>query len=355
MNSIQTKRRKIGPGHPVYVIAEMAWSHDGSLDKATDIVEGAARAGADAMSIHITSVPDYMVPRYGSGEGKVSAGKESDSIYRYLEQINLDFDVMQQLLPRVTESGLDLCVMCNDWPSFEFSQTFDPDMYVISPASFVEEDFIRAHAKTLKPLLLRVGGALIGEIEQVIFWSREEGNQQIILLFGFQNYPTAIDDSHLNFLSTLKNSFGLQVGLADHLNADDPMALILPQLSIPIGATVIEKHITYDRSQRGEDFESALNPAEFQQLVSYIRQTERAMGSAYIQNFYQRMEQYRQVSRKRTVAACDIEKGQVIGREQIIFKRSDMGLTPDESKYLIGKTAGREIKKDAPITFDVIA
>lgn len=354
MEYIRTRNREIGPGNPTYVIAEMAWSHDGSFEKASFIIQETAKANADAISIHITSLPDYMVPHYGGGKGRVSAGKEEHNIYRYLEEINLTFEDWARLIPMAKEFGLDVCVMCNDWPSFEFVQDYDPEMYVISAASFVEEDFVRVMARAKKPMLLRVGGALLGEIEKVIFWAREEGNSQIILLFGFQNYPTSIGNTHLAFLKTLKEAFGLQVGLADHLDADDDMALVLPLLAIPYGATVIEKHITHDRGLKGEDFESALNPDELKKLVYYIRQTEKAAGSSHIQHFYEAMEAYRNISRKRIVAACPIQEGEVISRQKITFKRSDWGMTPDEMRYVVGRKVKKSIGFNEPITLETL-
>jgi len=354
METIRTKNRIIGSGHPAYLIAEMAWSHDGSVEKASSIIQGTAKAKADAISIHLTSLTDYMVPHYGSGKGRVSAGKEDQNIYRYLEAINLTSEDWTKLIPMAKGLGLDVCVMCNDWRSLEFVQGFDPEMYVISAASFAEEDFVRAMSKTHKPLLLRIGGASLGEIEKVIFWAREEGNQEMILLFGFQNYPTRIEDTHLTFLRTLKETFGFQVGLADHLDAEDPVAFILPLLAIPFGATAIEKHVTHDRRLKGEDFESALNPEELQRFVSYVRQVEVAIGSSHTQEIYSTMDAYRQISRKRIVAACELEEGEVIYREKITFKRSDVGMTPDEIKYVLGRRVKTKLAANDPITLEAV-
>ena len=354
MEEIQTRERIIGPNHPTYMIAEMAWSHDGSVEKAATIIRGAAQAKADAISIHITSLRDYMVPYYGSGKGRVSAGKEDQNIYRYLEKINLPFDAWAELIALAKNLGLDVCVMANDGSSLEFARRQDPEMYVISPASFVEEDFVRAIARIKKPLLLRVGGALLGEIEKVILWAQEEGNSQIILLFGFQNYPTPMEGTHLALLRTLKEAFGFQVGLADHLDADDDLALFLPLLAIPFGATVIEKHLTHDRRLKGEDFESALNPDELSKMVSAARRVERAMGSAHIQGIYPTMDAYRQISRKRIVAACDLGEGEVLSRGKIICKRSDEGLAPDEIKYVLGRKVKKRLAINDPITLESI-
>lgn len=352
MKEIKVKDRVISPDHPVYVIAEMAYSHDGSPEKASFIIREAAKSHADAISIHITSMQDYMVPHYGGGKGKVSAGKESNNMYSYLDSINLAFDAWGRLIPEAKALGIDVCVMCNDRASFDFVQDYDPDMYVISASAFMEEEFVRVQARTKKPLILRVGGAHLGEIEKVILWAQEEGNNQQVLLFGLQNYPTAIDETHLSFLDTLRRTFSFQVGLADHLDADDPLSLIIPLLAIPYGATVIEKHITHNRGLKGEDFESALNPDELKMFVSYVRQVEKAIGSNNIQDFYSEMESYRQVARKRMVAACKINKDEELTREKITFKRSDQGTFPDELRYVLGRKVNTDINVNEPITFE---
>ena len=129
----------------------------GSIEKASYIIREAARAKADAISVHLTSMKDYMVPQYGTGKGRVSAGKENIGLYPYLESINLVFDAWKKLILEARDLGLDICVMCNDWSSFEFAEDIDPEIYVISASAFMEEEFIRNLAKTNKPLLLTEG------------------------------------------------------------------------------------------------------------------------------------------------------------------------------------------------------
>ena len=132
------------------------------------------------------------------------------------------------------------------------------------------------------------------------------------------------------------------------------MALIVPQLAISYGATVIEKHVTHNRSVKGEDFESALNPDELDKLVSYLRQAEKAIGYSNIQDFYESMKAYRNVSRKRIVAASEIKAGDLVNKEQLTFKRSDSGMTPDELRYILGRKSNRKISIDEAITTEVL-
>ncbi|MBP2316247.1 N-acetylneuraminate synthase family protein [Azospirillum soli] len=339
-----------------YVIAEMAWSHDGQVGLACDIVRGAAAAGANAISIHITHLPDYMVRHYRTGPGRVSAGHDQKPIYTYLEDINLSFDDWRQVAATAREVGIDLLVMPNDAASLAFARGLEPQAYVLSAAAFEEHGFIQEIARAGKPMYLRIGGATLGEIETVVGLVRGVVGDEaaITLLYGHQDYPTRVEDNNVRVVAALRDTFGLPVGLADHLDADDPFALVMPLLALPLGATCIEKHITHDRSRRGEDFESALSPDEFTRFVDLIRKAEQALGQGSLLGLAQRSVAYRQNSRKRLVAARDLRAGELIDETAVIAKRSDEGASPAHQSYFIGAHARTDIRCDEGLTFDLV-
>jgi sialic acid synthase SpsE len=338
----------------ITIIAEMAYSHDGKRELAEQIVRDAAAAGADAISIHITQMPDYMVRHYSGGPGRVSAGKETSSIYDYLVRISLSFDDWRAVAASVRQTGLDLVVMPNDAPSLAFAKTLDPAALVVPPASFEDLEFVEAIGRAGKPVYARVGGASMGEIEAVINELRGVGNQKITLLYGHQNYPTDVGDTNLMFLACLRETFGCPVGTADHIDAGDDFATIAPLLAIPLGITCIEKHITHDRAKRGEDFESALNGAELKCLVERVRKAERALGSRYAAPLDQASIKYRNVVRKRLVAARDIKAGERLTAETIVAKRADEGASPALKLAFIGATAAVDLPRDAGIDWSQV-
>jgi sialic acid synthase SpsE len=354
MKSIEVKDKIIGDGYSTFIVAEMAWSHDGSIEKAKKIIKAAAEANADDINLHITSLEDYMIPQYGSGRARVSAGKDVQHIYNYLKSINLDRKDWVELFQYAKKQGLIISAMCNDLPSVEFASDLEPDIYVISPSCFCEEDLIREIAEKKKPIFLRIGGAYLGEIERAIFLIKEFGNSDIALIHGFQNYPTKLENMNLKFIQSLKQMFSLPVGFADHTDGDSELALVVPLVALPLGANIIEKHITHDRSLRGEDFESALDPGNFKKFVLNLREIEKTFGSPSIKPFSEDEINYRQVLKKRTVANRDIKKNEQLTKDNMTFKRSDEGVYPDESKYLIGRTVKDGIKKNEPITWDNI-
>lgn len=356
MHQVKLGNKLIGNGYPVYIVAEMAWAHDGSLDKAKKIVLGASKAGADAISVHITSLKDYMVRDYGrSAQQTLSVGKRKEDIYDYLGRISIKNSEWEELFSYAKGLGLAVCAMPNDIPSLRLCEKLDPDSYVIAAACFVEENLVSEVAKKKRPVILRIGGATLGEIENVINLIRAQGVEDIILLHGFQLYPTKIEDTNLRLIPSLKAIFGFPVGLADHIDAVSPLSMIVPLVSLGFGANAVEKHITHDRALKGEDYVSALNDDEFKRLVEYIREVEKSFGSPAIKPLSEGELRYRQVSRKRTVAGRPIRKGTKITREDITFKRADGGVYPDEVKSIIGRTAAMDIKPDEPITWDKIS
>lgn len=337
---------------PIYIIAEMAYSHDGSVELAKDIVTKAAKAGADAISVHFTHMPDYMVRHYGAGPGRVSAGKDVKPVYDYLVEISLSFDAWRDVVAAVRETSLDLIVMPNDGASFEFAETLSPDAYVLSAACFEELEFIRRVGASGRPVYLRVGGATLGEIETVIGVLADSGADEQILLYGHQNYPTGPADTNLAALTRLKQAFDLPVGVAEHIDADEDFALIAPLLAIPLGVAAIEKHLTHDRAKCGEDFESALNADEFALLVSRVRLAESAIGTGTVGSD-ESSAAYRRNVRKRLVAATPIRAGEIITDEMVAAKRADEGVSPARRAELVGRTAVRDIEMDAGLTLDM--
>jgi len=336
-----------------HIIAEIAWGHDGRINQAIALLKAAKEAKADSISIHITELEDYMVKHYGSGDGKVSAGRETLDVYKYLEKINLQQKDWILFKKEADRLNMKLCVMPNDISSLIFAEEqIKPDYYVVSAACFVEENFLRKIASFKRKTLFRIGGAYLGEIEKAVNIFREAGNNEIIILHGFQNYPTKLEETNICQLKVLKDLFGLEVGLADHIDGSDPISKVVPALALAYGATYIEKHLTLDREAKSEDFESALDPLQFNEFVHNVRAAEIAIGSQKFGALSDATVRYRNVSRKRIVAKEEISAGTPITTENISYKRSDIGLQPDQTKILLRRSAKENIKKDDSITLE---
>lgn len=337
-------------GRNTYVIAEMAWSHNGDLQTAIEIARGAKKARADAIGIHLTSLPDYMVPHYGCKDGKTVSGIQPSAdgeIYRYLERLNLRWEEWEIFFRATKELSIDVCAMCNDVVSLNFVKSRGQvSAYALAAACFTEYNFVQDVAKQNKPVVLRIGGATLGEIERVVNTIRECGNNDIVLLHGIQLYPTDPRLLNLSALPVLKAVFGSAVGLADHIDGGVPEAQVLPLLAIPYGISVMEKHITLDRGLKHEDYEAGLGIADFARFTENIRLAEVAIGNGAISALTPEDLKYRQVSRKRIVARRPMSQGAVIGRSDITFKRADNGLDPSEAALLLGRTLCCDVSAD---------
>lgn len=351
--NIRIKNKTIGDGLPAFLVGEMACSHDGSIEIAKKIIDAAADANADAINFQMTSLPDYMVPTYSAGG--VSEGKDKSDIYGYLERIFwFGEKEWKELFDYAREKDLIISATCNDLPSVHLAAKLNLDIYQIHSSSLSEENLVKEIAKQRKPICLKIGGSFLGEIERVISWIKEEDNNEIMLLHGFQSYPTKLENVNFRFIPTLKKMFALPVGFADHTDGSSELALIVPLLSLPFGANFIEKHLTHDRDKKCEDFESALNPEDFKKFVENVRKTEKTFGQQAVHIFSKDELEYRQISKKRVVAKEDIKENEKITEEKIAFKRANEGVYPDEVRHLIGRVVNREIKENEPITWDKI-
>lgn len=347
-----------------YIIAEMAWSHTGSLNRAMQMLEGAARAGADAISVHITDMPSYMVQDYKciAGTTLSESADQNATIYDFLCGINLSRAEWLQFDAKTKQLEIDLIVMCNDRSSFEFSKELDVRQYVLSAATFLEFDLVEDIVRHNPNIILRTGGATLAEVDRVvdlIFATAPDAKP--CLLAGIQLYPTPIEELHLASLRKLVDRYkskGATVGLADHIDGDHPFAIYLPALALAFGAQVLEKHITTDRKEKLEDYEAALGIEQFAAFVNYVRTAESALDTddlAYMDD-NDSYRKYRLVARKKVVAANDLPAGTLLCLELLAFMRADHGAQLDEMPQLIGRTLKTNKSKGEGINIaDVLA
>ena len=318
---------------------------------AKKIIDAAAQSKADAINFQMTDLPSYMVKDYSAGG--ISQGKDKSDIYKYLEKIIwFKEKEWQELFNFARHKDLIISATVNDLESARIATKLGVDIYQIHSSSLGEKDLVAKVAQSNKPICLKIGGTFLGEIERVIALIKEKGNDQLMLQHGFQSYPTKIEEVNLKYIPTLKALFSLPVGYGDHTDGSDPLALIVPLLSIPFGVSFLEKHITHNRNDKCEDFESALGPDDFKKFVQYVRIAEKSLGQSHIHLFSEDESNYRNISKKRVVAKVDIKIGEKITQDKIAFKRANQGLLPDEAHYLFNRKTKEAIAKDQPITWD---
>jgi sialic acid synthase SpsE len=331
---------EISKNSNTFVIAEVAGAHEGSIEKIKDMIRIASDSKVDAIKFQIFKTDKLVVknhPKYDSFKKKEFSKKEWLNLIGYAKKLNLA--VMADIFDRESliiseEGGVD---------GYKVHST------ILSDISLIEEI-----AETKKPILISVGGSTYSEIKEV-FKIFKKAKNKIFFMIGYQSFPTKIEDSNLNLISYFKKKFNCFVGYADHCDANKEIAMILPLLAIAKGARLIEKHFTVDRSLKGTDYFSALNPDELKEMVRKIRIVEKTFGRSLLDGFSQDEEEYRVKFKKYIVASRKIKKGEKLSMNLLEFKRTTKsGILPKEAKIIINKTVNRDIKEDETIKLEYI-
>ena len=346
-----------------YIIAEMAWGYTGEYDIAVDLLNFVKSSQADAIGIHITDMPTYMTKDYKCLAGQTLSARDEDqgqddvNIYKYLEDINMTNDQWMNFDKEASKIGVDIVAMCNDLESFLFSKKMNVKKYVIAASLFHEWDLIKQIVEYNNDIVIRIGGASLQEIDDIVeFILSVDEKAKINLLAGIQLYPTPLKQLHLKSIQVLKDRYSsknVTLGIADHIDGDHEYAKFLPAIALAYGIETVEKHITTDRKIKLEDFEAALGGKDFLDFVKYIRTAELALGDGsldYLINHEN--DKYRLVLRKRLIAKDKINEGEIITEDKLTFMRCDYGLELEHLSKIKGKKALKDIKKHSGITLE---
>ena len=326
--------KKVGEDAPVFIIAEIASAHEGSLKNAKELLKAAIDSGADAVKFQVFKADELLTknhPRYESFKKIEFNENEWGRIFQYGNKLKATLlaDVFDKESADLVERYVSA--------------------YKIHSTNVSDPCLLLHVAKKRKPMLLSTAGCTIDEIRTAVKIIKPI-NKSIILMHGYQGFPTKLEDINLSFLKTLKKLFKLPVGLSDHVDAESDMSVTLPLVALAFDASVIEKHITLDRNLKGRDYCSALNPDEFRTLVDKIRELETALGTGLPRLSKEELN-YREKMKKYIVAKVDIPKGTKITEDMLIFKRTvKPGIPPIKIGKIVGKTAKSNIKKDKNIT-----
>ncbi len=342
INNVKIHDKSIGPGSPIYIIAEMACAHDGDMVKAKRLIEMAADSNADAVQLQFFSPDDLVTPDH--------------DVYDLLHRIKFSREQWREIYEHARQYQLHVFACTYDTPSAELAFDLKVDGIKLNSSDLSNPDLLKIIAESKIPFTLGTGASTIDEIALAVDTALAHQSDQIIIMHGVQNFPTAIDYANINKIKLLRALFPFPVGYQDHTDAEEPFSRAIDLLAIGAGACVIEKHITLDRSEKGTDYQAALQPSEFQSFVRQIRFAEKAMGGNRIQPLGENDRAYRAFQKKSVVTIRDLEKGEKISRECVAFLRSKIaGLPPTAFPEIDGKTVSRVIKKFTALQHEDIA
>ena len=273
---IEINTRRIGPGYPTYIVAEMSANHNQSFEQAIKIVEAAKEAGADAIKIQ-TYTPDTITidcdNEYFRVKGTLWDGR---TLYDLYGEAYTPWDWQPKLMEIAATLGLDLFSSPFDATTVDFLEAMRVPVYKVASFENVNIPLLRTIARTGKPVIMSTGMATLAEIDEAVQTLRVAGTEQLALLKCTSAYPSLPEEMNLRTISHLAEAFGVPVGLSDHT-----LGSAVPVAAVALGACIVEKHFALSRAVPGPDSAFSLEPHEFKAMVEAVRTAEKAIGSVH--------------------------------------------------------------------------
>lgn len=335
--------------YPVFIIAEAGVNHNGSLKLAKKLVDVAVEAGADAVKFQ-TFKTDRLVIRDSpkAAYQQETTGSEG-SQYQMLKQLELGRADHLELIKYCRQKNIMFLSTPFDFESADLLDEIGVPVFKVGSGDLTNLPLLEHIALKGKPMIVSTGMSGLSEVEAAVNIITGTGNKDLILLHCVSNYPADFKDVNLRAMSTLKKAFGVPVGYSDHTPGIE-----VSIAAVALGARVIEKHFTLDKSMEGPDHRASLDPAELKQLVQSIRNVEKALGDG-IKRCQNSEQDVRKVARKSLVARRKIKAGEQLTLENVTIKRPETGIKPGKLNSLIGKArAKKDIEFDTVIRWEDI-
>lgn len=338
--------QSIGNGNRCYIIAELSGNHNKDFQKAVEMIHKAKECGADAVKLQ-TYTPDTLT--IDCNNKYFTIGKDTtwqgQILYELYEKAYTPWD-WQPKLKKVADSiNITLFSTPFDKTAVDFLENINVPAHKIASFELVDLGLIRYVAKTGKPVILSVGMATLSEIEDAVTVLREENCSNFALLKCVSDYPAEPRDMNLRTIPNLRDMFDVPVGLSDH-----SMESEIAVAAVSLGASIIEKHFTLKRADGGPDSSFSLEPEEFKNLVTMIRNTEKALGK--VKYSPTQKEEKNRVFRRSLIAVKDIKKGELFSDSNIRSIRPGFGLLPKHITIVKNHCANFDIPMGTPITWD---
>ncbi|WP_426142135.1 pseudaminic acid synthase [Pseudomonas sp. DWP3-1-2] len=349
MTSFKIGSRSIGADVPPFVIAEMSGNHNQSLEQALRIVEAAAKAGAHALKLQ-TYTADTMTLDIDEGEFFIKDPNSlwaGSSLYALYEKAHTPWEWHAPIFARAHELGMLAFSTPFDESAVDFLESLNVPAYKIASFENTDLPLIRRVAATGKPMIISTGMASIAELDESVRAARAAGCRDLVLLKCTSTYPASAQNSHVRTIPHLQELFGCQVGLSDHT-----MGIGVSVAAVAMGATVIEKHFTLDRTEGGVDASFSLEPAE---MASLVIETERAwLGLGQVHYGATVAEQSSLQYRRSLYVVRDMLAGEIFSQENVRAIRPGRGLAPKHIDAVLGRKARHSLKRGTALEWDSV-
>jgi pseudaminic acid synthase len=341
-NEISIAGRKIGAAHPPYVIAEMSANHNGNIETAFKIIEEAKKSGADAIKMQ-TYTPDTLTLKCDLPDFQITDGLWAGrTLYDLYEWAHTPWDWHKPLFNRARQLGITMFSSPFDNTAIDLLEDLNAPAYKIASFEAVDLPLIKYAASTGKPMIISTGMADAEEIQEAIDAAREGGCKQLAVLHCVSGYPAPAEDYNLRTIPEMMARFGLVTGLSDH-TLDNTTAIT----SVAMGASIIEKHFTLDRSGGGPDDSFSLEPADLAALCQGAKTAWQAMGRV---DYGRKSSEQGNVKFRRSLYFVkDLVAGAVITADAIRSVRPGYGLAPRYLEKIIGMRLKSSVIKNTPV------
>ncbi len=348
MRHVELGSRKIGPGYSCFIIAEAGVNHNGDVGLARRLVDVAVEAGADAVKFQTFKADRLVTPDAPKADYQLHATGGGRSQLEMLRQLELSPEAHRELFSYCRQRDILFMSTPFDEESTDLLEHLGVPIYKIPSGEITNLPFLAYVASKGKPMIISTGMSNLDEVKAAVRTIEDAGNASVVLLHCVSAYPTSPIDANLRAMHTMEKEFDVPVGYSDHTPGIE-VALAAATL----GACVIEKHFTLDRSLPGPDQGASLDPKELSALVQGVRVVEKALGHARKEPAACEAN-IAAVVRKSLVAARDIPRGTVLTDELIAIKRPGTGLPPVLRSQLVGRIAKMDIRAGTVLTWELV-
>ena len=327
----------------VFIIAEAGVNHNGKLELAKKLVDKAKVAGVECIKFQTFKSENCVTSNAEKAAYQRQQADAGESQLEMLRKLELSFDDFFELKNYCDMQKITFLSTPFDLESIDFLANLGMEFWKIPSGEITNLPYLIKIAKTHKPVIMSTGMSNLDEIQEALNVLEENGSGEITLLHCTTEYPASYEDVNLRAMLTLKEKFNTPVGYSDHT-----MGIEVSVAAVAMGATVIEKHFTLDRSMEGPDHKASLEPHELRAMVSAIRNVEMAMGDGVKKPAKSEMKNIA-VARKSIVASRNIKKGEVFSEDNLTTKRPGNGISPMRWYEVLGQRAVRDFEEDEMI------
>lgn len=340
--------RQIGRGHPCFIIAEAGVNHNGSMDLARRLIDAAHAAGADAVKFQTFQAEKLISASAPKAEYQARQTGSEQSQLEMVKSLELSFDDFRRLKAHCDQKGILFLSTPFDEASADFLHELGVPLIKVPSGELTNLPLLEHLAAKRTPLIVSTGMASLEEVAGALTYIRENGNPSVVLLHCVSNYPASAADVNLRAMETMAHAFRVPVGYSDHTLGPE-----IAIAAVSLGACVIEKHFTLDRSLAGPDHQASSTPDELADLVRSVRAVESAFGDGRKEPATSEANTAA-VARKSLVAASALRAGTILTPEMIAIKRPGTGLSPALFYDLVGRRLAQDLQPDALFVWDMI-